>query len=249
MLPRNNTADSNWWGNTPSVFLICFLSFSTHFWTNFYINELLRAKLWPLTHIISNTQFWQLAVFVRRKALLSVMSHQSSHIRMLALLSGHVTSHGTHFLIPNKLTPLLLPKSSPSSITQPGGNFCVNPGPEEASQEIYTLVGLWLLYGSAGTPHWTQGQSHLHQVSPRHSWFFWLYVQLATHANHYYICLFVCLCFGHGSPLHFLSAISEAKLEQNCSNAVGKSVAAFLHTSDIIKSSHFLLFISSPLML
>lgn len=80
------------------------------------------------------------------------MNGQSSHVRLLALLSGHVTSHGTHFLIPNELTtPLLLQNPAPLPLLSLGGNFCVNPGPEEASQEIYTLVGLGLLYRSAST--------------------------------------------------------------------------------------------------
>lgn len=104
----------------------------------FYINELLRAKLWPLIHIISNTEFGQLAVFVR-KALSSIMSCQSSQVRLLLLSAMRPTLVLAVFLT----TPLLLPKSSPSSTVQSGGKFWANPGPEEAAQKIPTPSWDW----------------------------------------------------------------------------------------------------------
>lgn len=179
----------------------------------FYIDELLRAQLWPPIHIISNTQFWQLAVFVRRKALLSVMSCQSSHIRMLALLSGHVTSHKTQFLIPNEVATTSSSPQNPATL------------PLLSLGAIFVLTQVLRKPLRKFTSWWDwdcfmRAPSKLQQGSPWHSWFF-AYIQLATHANHYYICLFV--CSGPGCPLHFLSAMSEAKLEQNCSNAVVKS--------------------------
>lgn len=67
----------------------------------------------------------------------------------------------------------------------------------------------------------TQGLSELHQGSPWHSWF--LAICSACHTCQPLLHIFVCLCFGPGCPLHFLNATSEAKLEQNFSNAVGKS--------------------------
>lgn len=57
----------------------------------FYINELLRAKLWPLIHTMGKTEFGWLAVSGRRKALSSVMRCQSSRVGLLALTSRDQT--------------------------------------------------------------------------------------------------------------------------------------------------------------
>lgn len=150
------------------------------------------------------------------------MSCQSSHTKMLALLSGRVTSHRT-FLFPvnwqhlySSQNPAPLPLLSLGAIFV----FCVTfPGPEEASQEIHTWWH-WDCFSGMHTAL-TQGLSELHQGSPWHSWF--LAICSACHTCQPLLHIFVCLCFGPGCPLHFLNATSEAKLEQNFSNAVEKS--------------------------
>lgn len=137
---------------------------------------------------------------MRRKALLSITNCQSS-----SQAAGHV-SHETHSLIPDFLTtPLPLLKYSPSSTAQPGGKFCVNLGPEEAT---YTQLGPGLLPCCARTQCWILATL----VSPglsrdRGGLCSFLANCLACHTCQPLLYMFVCLYSGHNSPLHFFSVI------------------------------------------
>lgn len=84
---------------------------------HFYINELLRARLWPLIHIIWTTRrFCEKKSFIEHNKLPELLSQAAGHV-----------SHETQSLIPDFLTiPLRLLKHSSSSTARPGGEFWVN---------------------------------------------------------------------------------------------------------------------------
>lgn len=169
------------------------------------------------------------------------LSHQD------ALLSGHVTSHGT-LLFPmnwqhlsSSQNPALLPLLSLGAI------FVLTQVLREPPRK---LTPWWDWDCFTGAP----AHSAEHKEYPSSTRVlpgtadFWLIFSLPhMPTTIIYVCLFV---FWAWLPTAFSQSNEwsqvRTELQQYCWEI---TLAAFLHTSDIIRNSHFLLFISSPLTL